>query len=142
MRRETRTSYSFAPAAELPRPDGIRERRNGLRADARACGGAARGRGAAQATEPGCGAEPHVSRHEPSAHRDGGNGCIIGGLLPARRSCTFLALSSPYVSLTGGPTSTVNCRHELDPRGSRSGARLLDFDDWGLTPAAAPGGDT
>src|SRR5216110_625935 len=50
----------IAPAAQPPRPDGIREPRNGLRADARACGGAARGRGAAQATEPGCGAEPHV----------------------------------------------------------------------------------
>src|SRR5881296_3624044 len=35
----------IAPAAELPRPDGIRERRNGLRADARACEGAARGVG-------------------------------------------------------------------------------------------------
>src|SRR5881409_3349177 len=45
MRRETRISYSFGPATQLPRPDGIRERRNGLRADARACEGAARGVG-------------------------------------------------------------------------------------------------
>src|SRR5439155_21174999 len=33
----------IAPAAQLPRSDGIRERRNGLRADTRACEGAARG---------------------------------------------------------------------------------------------------
>src|SRR5438046_2862924 len=45
MRRETRISYSFGPATQLPRPDGIRERRNGLRAEARACEGAARGVG-------------------------------------------------------------------------------------------------
>src|SRR5207249_108107 len=85
----------IAPAAQLPRPDGIRERRNGLRADARACGGAARGRGAAQATEPGCGAEPHVSRHEPSAHRDGGNGCIIGGTAAGTEVAYLLGADEP-----------------------------------------------
>src|SRR5437867_13422499 len=45
MRRETRISYPFGPATQLPRPDGTRERRNGLRADARACERAARGVG-------------------------------------------------------------------------------------------------
>src|SRR5213593_1421455 len=45
MRREARISYPFGPATQLPRRDGTRERRNGLRADARACEGAARGVG-------------------------------------------------------------------------------------------------
>ena len=129
MRRETRISCYGSGVTGCARTRApARERRGAL--------------GSLQATEPGCGAEPHVSRHEPSAHRDGGNGCIIGGTAAGTEVAHILALTSPYVSLTGGPTSTVNCRHELDPRGSRSGARLLDFDDWGLTPAAAPGGDT
>ena len=61
----------------------------------------------------------------------------------AGREVAFvLEPTSPPPSLTGGPASTVNCCHELGLFGSGSGARLLDFDDWGLTPAAASGGDT
>src|SRR5881628_3703693 len=94
MRRETRISYSFGPATQPPRPDGIRERRNGLRADARACEGAARGVGVPASDRAGvwggaprwlvlCGAKRGfrtrlgqlLSCHGPTAHGSGVTGC-------------------------------------------------------------------
>src|SRR5437867_1859619 len=57
MRRETRISYSFGPATQLPGPDGVTGSAR-RRAPARERRGAL---GSPQATEPGCGAEPHVN---------------------------------------------------------------------------------
>lgn len=64
----------------------------------------------------------------------------------SRRCCrpggrALLGAGSPLLSLTGGPSSTLDCCHELAPRGAGSGARFVEFGDGGLTPAAAPGGD-
>src|SRR6059036_936906 len=93
MRRETRISYPFGPATQLPRRDGTRERRNGLRADARACEGAARGVGVPASDRAGvwggaprrsvlCGAKRGfrtrlgqlLSCHGPTAYGSGVNG--------------------------------------------------------------------
>jgi len=63
-----------------------------------------------------------------------------------RRCCrhggrVLLGAGSPFLSLTGGLTSTLDCRHEPGPAGTGSGARFVEFDDGGLAPAAATGGD-